>query len=198
MRKVLRFIGFLILGIILIVLIIGLFAPKEMNVERTITMNAPKELVFNEVTHFKTWPEWSPWLQMDPEAKIDYFGVDGEAGSGYNWEGKKVGNGTMKNAGIEGTTMNYDLMFKGMFESKANGILKAEEEGATTRVTWTFHSVMSYPWNALGLILGGEKSLGKDFEKGLLNLKTKVESMPVPTPQPVVDTTITDSIKGAM
>jgi Polyketide cyclase / dehydrase and lipid transport. len=191
MKKFFKILGIIILVIVGFVLIAGLFAPKELNIERSMSMNAPKDVVFNEFSHFKTWPAWSAWLQMDPEAKLEYFGTDGEAGSGYNWDGKKVMQGTMKNAGVDGTTMNYDLEFKGMpWESKANGYLKAEDDGAGTKMTWTYHAITPYPFNAMGLFMNMEEMLGKDFSTGMTNLKKIVESMPAPLPAP---TTVTDT-----
>jgi hypothetical protein len=194
MKKFFKILGIIILVIVGFFLIAGLFIKKETNVETSMNMNAPKDVVFNELSHFKTWSAWSTWLLMDPAAKIDYFGTDGQSGSGYNWESEKIGKGTMKNTGIEGTTMNYELEFLGMpWESKANGYMKAEDDGASTKMTWTFHSVTPYPFNAMGLFWNMEEMLNKDFTMGMTNLKKIVEAKPAPLPAPaiVTDTTTT-------
>lgn len=192
MKKFFKVLGIIVLVIVGFMLVAGLFVKKELDFERSMSINASKEVVFNEFSHFKTWPAWSAWLQMDPEAKLEYFGTDGEPGSGYHWDGKKVSKGTMKNAGIDGHTMNYDLEFHGLpWESKANGYIKAEDEGTGSKMTWTYHSVTPYPFNAMGLFMNMEEMLGKDFSTGMTNLKKIVESKPaaLPTTSTVTDTT---------
>ena len=59
-------------------------------------------------------------------------------------------------------------------------------------MTWTYHAVTPYPFNAMGLFMDMEKMLGDDFSTGMTNLKKIVEAKPVPLPAPstVTDTTI--------
>lgn len=178
MKKFFRFLGILILLLLAVFLITALVAPKDITMERTAMMKAPKELVFEQMVKFRNWPKWSPWVEMEPDVAITYNGTDGEPGSSYVWKGKKTGEGEMKNAGVTGTQMNYDLMFKEPFESHATGFLKAEDAGnGETRATWTFNTHVGFPWNGMmaimGMLTGG---VGKDFDKGLANMKAYVES----------------------
>lgn len=79
----------LILIAVVVVVIAGFMAPKETNITATTTINAPKEVVWEQMVKFKNWPNWSPWHKMDPDQKITYAGTDGEVGSSYSWVGEK-------------------------------------------------------------------------------------------------------------
>ena len=39
-------------------------------VKRSLEIAAPLDSVFAAIVDFKTWPEWSPWLMHEPDAKI--------------------------------------------------------------------------------------------------------------------------------
>jgi effector-binding domain-containing protein len=178
MKKFFRFLGILILILLVIFLVTALVAPKDIKIERSVTMNAPKELVFEQMVKFRNWPAWSPWYEMEPTVKMTYYGTDGQPGSGYTWKGEKTGEGDMKNVGVSGTTVNYQLTFKEPFENQAHGMLKAEDAGSgKTNATWTFETHMSFPMNGLMAIISAVTGgVGKDFEKGLNNMKAYVES----------------------
>lgn len=179
MKKFFKFLGILLLILVLVIIVLGLIAPKDIKVSRSTTINAPKEVVFEQIVKFKNWPHWSPWYQMEPNVEITYNGVDGEPGSSYVWKGKKTGSGEMKNAGINGTNMNYELFFKEPFENKAHGSFMVADTGnGQSKVTWTYEGHMSFPWNAMGVFMNMDKMLGGDFEKGLSNMKAYVESNP--------------------
>ena len=48
----------------------------KLNISKNIYINAPKSQVFSTLTDFNTWPQWSPWLIAEPEAKINIAGND--------------------------------------------------------------------------------------------------------------------------
>ncbi len=177
MKKFFKFLGILLLILIVVIVVVGLIAPKDIKVERSQTINAPKEVVFEQIVKFKNWPNWSPWYKMEPTVEISYQGIDGQPGSSYIWKGKKTGSGEMKNAGVNGTAMNYELHFKEPFENKAGGALVVTDTGnGQSKVTWSYEGHMAFPWNAMGVFMNMDKMLGGDFESGLNNMKAYIES----------------------
>ena len=76
-------------GLVLLIVILGMIAPKNYNVFRTITVNKPKSEVFQEIRMLKKQREWSPWSKKDPNMKIEYTGTDGEVGAKSAWVGNK-------------------------------------------------------------------------------------------------------------
>jgi hypothetical protein len=68
--------------------------PKTYHVERSITINAPREEVWSNVNSLHGLHSWSPWIEADPNVKITYEGQDGTVGAAYHWVGNSdVGEG---------------------------------------------------------------------------------------------------------
>ncbi|OJW77577.1 MAG: hypothetical protein BGO69_11770 [Bacteroidetes bacterium 46-16] len=177
MKKFLRFIGILLLVLILIVVILGIIEPKDVTVERSITINGPREMVWDQMTQFKNGPNWDPWYKMEPDVARTYFGTDGQPGSGYNWVGKKTGSGTMKDTGINGDKMNYALHFEKPMPGDASGFYQVSDNGdGTVKVTWNYYQHMPFPFNGMQAFMSMDKMLGNTFDSGLVNLKKYVES----------------------
>lgn len=67
--KVLKIIGFAILGIIVLALVVAAVADKEYEVSREITINASHQEVFDYVKYLKNQDEFRKWETMDPDMK---------------------------------------------------------------------------------------------------------------------------------
>jgi effector-binding domain-containing protein len=174
--KALKIIGLILLGLVVIIAILGLVAPKKYFVERTIVIDAPKQIVFPHVKFWKAWIAWSPWVEMEPAAQISYEGNDGEVGSKYKWNGKITGTGEMVNTGVkENEELLYHLKFIKPMASETDGYVRVKDEQGGTRVAWSFYGSSPFPWNVVQLFYSMDKMVGKDFEKGLLNLKALSE-----------------------
>ena len=68
-------------GIVLLILILGMLAPKNYDVSRSIIVNKPKSEVFKSLRSLKKQGEWSPWEKKDPNMKKEFTGTDGEVGA---------------------------------------------------------------------------------------------------------------------
>ncbi len=172
--KVLKILGIILLVIIALVVILGIFAPKKYSVERSVLINAPKELVFDHVKYWKNWQAWSPWAAQDSAMKVTIVGTDGEPGSAYQWTGdpKLTGSGKMSNTGIsELSELEYHLHFIKPWESHSDGYVRLDEEAGGSKVSWGFYGENPFPWNMLMLFMSMDKMIGKDFETGLGLLK---------------------------
>jgi effector-binding domain-containing protein len=170
--KALKILCIILLALVAVILILGLIAPKSYKVERTVSIEAPKSLVFRHIQYWKNWQAWSPWAEMDSTVKITLEGVDGTEGSAYGWMGKKTGEGIMTNAGVKpAETLYYRMRFIKPWKSEADGYVGVAGADGGTAVTWGFTGRTPYPWNAINLFMNMEKMLGGDFEKGLALLK---------------------------
>lgn len=179
MKKALRFILVLLVVLVAVVLILAIVEPKDITVTRSVTIKAPKEVIFDQIVKFKNWTHWSPWYAMDPQMTLTYSGTDGQPGSGYHWVGTdtgKTGEGEMKNTSVTGTSMNFEVNFSKPMKNVALGMLKAEDTAGMTKATWSFSIHFKFPWNAMGAFMNMDKELGKDFEKGLNNMKNFCET----------------------
>ncbi len=72
--KILKKILIVVVILIAIPLVIALFVKKEYAVEREVTINKPKQVVFNYVKHLKNQDNYNKWVRMDPNMKKDFRG----------------------------------------------------------------------------------------------------------------------------
>ncbi|MEO6731099.1 MAG: SRPBCC family protein [Ferruginibacter sp.] len=174
--KTFKKILFVILIIIAIPLVIALFVKKDYSVERTITINKPKQAVFDYVKHLKNQDNYSKWVRMDPTMKKDFRGTDGTVGFVYAWDGnKEAGKGEQEIKEIkEGERMDVEVRFEKPFEGIATAPIITEAVSQDqTKVTWGMKGKSNYPMNFMNLFMDG--MLGKDIETSLDTLKQILE-----------------------
>ena len=166
-------------AIIALLLIIALFVKKQYAVEREITINKPKNEVFNYIKMLKNQDYYSKWASMDPNMKKEYRGEDGTVGFVSAWDSDKkdVGKGEQEIKKItENERIDYELRFIEPFQSTESAYMTTESTtGNQTTVKWGFKGKMNYPMNLMLLFMNMEKMVGDDLQTGLQNLKTVLE-----------------------
>ncbi len=177
--KILKIIGLVLVGIIALVLITGFFVNGKYSVEREVTINKPKQEVFDYVKYLKNQSNFSVWAKIDPAMKTEFRGEDATVGfvSAWDSENPDAGKGEQKIVKIEdGERIDYELHFIEPFESTdfAYLITEAQSENAT-KVKWGFKGEMKYPMNLMMLFMDMEKMLAPDLQNGLNNLKGILE-----------------------
>ncbi len=145
------------------------------HVERSIRIDAAEPAVRPAIEDFRQWPTWSPWLCMEPDAKMTYHGKAGETGHGYDWDGDLVGAGGMRLASNEGNQLKMDLNFLRPFKSNADVQFEVKPVGDNqTEVTWHLDGKMPF---FLFWMTGTMKTMiGMDYARGLKMLKEYVET----------------------
>lgn len=169
----------LVLVVVVFCVVVAL-QPEDFKITRTATMNAAPDKVFEQVNDFHKWEVWSPWAKIDPAMKTTYSGTPSGTGSSYSWVGNdQVGEGRMTM--IEShphDNVRIDLEFIKPFAAKNLTEFTLKPEGDKTDVTWTMTGKNNFPAKAFSLIMNMHKVVGGDFEKGLEQMKTVVESAP--------------------
>lgn len=175
--KILKRILIVIAIIIAIPLIAAIFIKKDYTVVRAVTINRPKEQVFDYIRYLKNQNEFSVWSKMDPNMKQEFRGTDGTVGAVSAWDSQEsgVGKGEQEIVGIrDGQRIDYQLRFIKPFESTSPAYMETEGQGNQTTVRWSFSGNMTYPFNFMNLFM--ESMIGNDLEKGLSNLKNIMEN----------------------
>lgn len=175
MKKVL----YVIIGLGVIYLILCAFGPKQIIVERETSINKPATLVKEKMGDLKFFHErWSPWTEKDPNMKVTYEGTPGQVGHSHTWSGNKdVREGVMKISAVNGDTIVEDLSFSTNANNKdATVNLIAKDNGNSTSAKWQMIMKVGFLHRAPMLFINMDKMMGPDFEKGLANLKTVLES----------------------
>lgn len=177
--KALKIILYIVLALAGLWVLFGLFAKKNYHIERNTEIDAPHEVVFEQVKFFKNFKNWSPWHVYDPDMKTEITGTDGEAGAVYAWSGNdKVGTGNQTLKSVTPGRLDYEVNFSEWGSSPAYFILEAR--GKKTGVTWAMDMHVPFPWNAFAMLTDVNAFVGKDFENGLANLKKVCEQIAHP------------------
>ncbi|HRY32846.1 MAG TPA: SRPBCC family protein [Bacteroidales bacterium] len=176
--KALKTIGLIVLIIIALIVIIALFLPRKVHVERSLVINASGVVLFDQVNNLKNWDNWSPWHHLDSAMQVYYLGPPSGEGAVYHWESKNpdVGTGKMiikKSVPYESVVIDLDFT-----QSIAEMHMNFNPEGDNVKVVWSMDADMGR--NPLKRYLGlfMEKWIAPDFEKGLQNLKDYSEKLP--------------------
>ncbi|HTB32785.1 MAG TPA: SRPBCC family protein [Bacteroidia bacterium] len=169
----------IILCIIAIPFVIALFTTNKFKVEREVTINKPKQEVFDYVKHIKNQDNFAVWMSLDPGMKREFSGTDGTVGFVSGWESnhKQVGHGKQSITAIkEGERVDMQIHFLKPWDNVANAYFTTESvSGNQTKVKWGFYNDVKYPMKVMRLFMNMEKMIGKDFEKGLKKLKEVME-----------------------
>jgi len=64
---------------------------KHIHIQKSVSINAESETVFNNVQYLANFTKWSPFYEADPAQKTKVTGTDGQVGAQFHWDGN---NGT--------------------------------------------------------------------------------------------------------
>ena len=167
-------------ALIVVLLLVIITRPDTYHVERSTTISASPEVVYAQVADFHKWEAWSPWGKLDPNMKTNFGGTPGTVGSSYSWVGNDdVGEGKMTVLAVEpNKRVEINLQFIKPFESAAINAFALESSGKETKVTWLMDGKNNFISKAMTLFMNMDKMIGKDFEKGLADMKKVAEAAP--------------------
>ncbi len=169
------------LGIVLLLaLVVGYAAlqPAEYLVKREITISAPPEKVWPHLNNQKLAEKWGPWLEVDPQAKMNYSGPDEGVGAKTNWDSSgELGTGSATIVeSVPHQRVGIQLDYVKPMNMQQFSTYLLEGSGTQSKVTWQVTGRNSLPGRVMCLFFDMDKMVGGMFEKGLSNLKTLVES----------------------
>jgi uncharacterized protein YndB with AHSA1/START domain len=167
---------FAVIALIGIVLTLGSFMlSSEFQVQRSLTVAAPPERIYELVAEPRRWKEWSVWNRRDPAMQISYEGPVSGVGAVWAWKSTSEGDGRMSFTAAEpGKRLGYDLYFPDFGTTSTGEITMAPEAGGT-RVTWSMNGNMGSNPMFRWIALFADRMVGADFEGGLANLKQLAE-----------------------
>ena len=172
---------YVLLGIIVGLVVIGLFLPTRYAVVCQTTIAAAPAAVHAYVGHLDRWPEWMPWEQEDPSIVTARSDETTGVGASQSWTSAKAGDGELEFTECdEATGIAYDMAFL-MKDRRApsKAAIRYAPSGDTTKVTWAMEGDMD---SMMPRVLAGwfklmmSRMIGKQFDRGLASLKGKVEA----------------------
>ena len=169
-------------AIVAILIVAVAVQPAAFLVVRSATIDAPPGEVFGRVNELRAWPEWSPWAKIDPGMVQTYEGPAAGEGAVSAWSGNnKVGAGRMTiTQSRPEELVRFRLEFLRPFKATNEADFTFEPDGGGTRVTWGMTGNKNFMFKAVCLVADMDKMCGRDFEKGLAQLKTICEASAEP------------------
>jgi len=170
-----------ILGAVVLI-IIGVLAyaaskPNTFRIERSIIIDTPPGPIFEILSDFHQSTHWSPWEKLDPNATLTHSGAPRGVGAIFEWEGNdKMGQGRQEI--LEATPPSRVLIqldFFRPFKARNTAEYTLTAQGNTTHVNWAMFGPQPFMRKVVCLFMNIDEMVGKDFEKGLSNLKAYVE-----------------------
>jgi hypothetical protein len=167
--------------IVLVVAVAGVLAfaatkPDSFRVQRSTSIKAPPEKISAVLSDFHAWKAWSPWEKMDPGMKRTYSGDPRTKGAKYAWAGNsEVGEGSMTITEAQASRVALDLDFVKPFEGHNKVVFTLTPKGDATEVTWDMHGPSPYITKVIQVFCDMDGMIGKEFDKGLADLKTLTE-----------------------
>jgi hypothetical protein len=154
--------------------------PEDFKVARSMTMSAAPAAVFEQVNDFHKWEAWSPWVKLDPNAKMTYEGPSSGEGAIVRWDGNaEVGAGSMTIVESKPNELvRIRLDFIRPFEGTSDVEFAFKPVGDKTEVNWSMAGKNNFMAKAISLVIDCEKMVGDSYEQGLTSIKSIVESPP--------------------
>jgi uncharacterized protein YndB with AHSA1/START domain len=166
-----------LLVIIGIIVGLALTKPDSYTVTRSIAIKAPPEKIIGMVSDFRQWGSWSPWEKLDPAMVRTFSGAPSGVGAVYHWKGNDdVGEGRMEITElVMPGKVQIKLDFIAPFESHNTTAFTFAPQGELTTVTWSMSGPMEFMTKLMSVFSSMDAMIGKDFEKGLAQMKTAAE-----------------------
>ncbi len=175
--KVFKYILFLLLIAVIGTCIYIAVQPNTYKVSRSITIKAPSEVIYNNVIDFLNWPEWSAWLEENPDITLSFPKQTKGVNGAYYWEDAN-GEGSLTTTEATPYTQIQQIMRYGNYPSaNVNWDLIPNTNGSTT-VTWSMsgHN-LPFKFKAYNAFSGGmEQQIGPQYERSLEKLDSIVKA----------------------
>ena len=98
--------------------VVSFFLPEKYTVEKSIHINAPQEVVFEQVNDLSNWENWSYFVNLDPNWIFDFGNWTSGQDASMKWKSQKLGNGRLQ---ITESTPNEKIKVHFKYEEPGKG-----------------------------------------------------------------------------
>lgn len=162
-------IAFAVAGLAAGVLVAGAMLPDSFRVHRSATIQAPPEKIFAHIEDLRRFNAWNPF---DKAPKGTYGDVAAGKGAAYAFDGGRL---EIVDA-LPASEVRMRLDMTKPMQARNVVEFTLRPDGNATRVTWAIQGPMPYVSRLVSLFCDMDAMIGKEFERGLANLRTIVES----------------------
>ncbi len=161
-------------------LIFPWFLKRRCRVVRRVLIHKTPSEIFPLINDLRNWPRWTEWSRRE-EMHFAYEGEPGGVGAVQRWTSRKMEGAMRITQSVPNERIAYDLEVV-QCDCHAEGALALEPVGEYTRVTW----LCKWQGNPNPYVRYVDLAfmwwIGRDFERGLANLRELAEHEPMPQP----------------
>lgn len=171
------------LAVAALVLVVALGAfiatrPDRFRVERAAHVAASPGAVFAMINDLRRFDTWNPYrFELAPGLTKSFEGPEEGPGARFTWAGGQAGEGSMIITQSQpGQRVVLTLEFVKPFAATNQTVFTLTPENGGTRVSWSMEGDNTLMGKAMSLVINMDTMVGKDFEKGLVNLDAAVRT----------------------
>ena len=173
----------ILIGVVVVIaafLVFVVTRPADFRVERSATIAAPAQALFEQVNDHHKFNAWNPFLKVDPNVKNTYSGPDSGVGAVCSWDGNKdigAGSATITES-KPGELVRERMDWKRPMEGIATVEFTFKPQGDKTTVTWAMYGRNGFMGKLVSIFMDCDKMCGPPFEQGLADLGKIVTAAP--------------------
>ncbi len=178
--KILKYLLYAVIALVLIAVILGITGPKSFDVHRSAVVSGSPDQVWPYVSQLKNLNLWSPWAEKDTAMVQEYSGEDGTVGASVSWKGEKVGSGSQTIAVVDAANKYFEtsLHFDGAMGGDATSYSTLKDTTGGTLVTWGLKGENGFVGRIFATFMNMDKMMAPDFERGLTKLTELMAAAP--------------------
>ncbi|RTL59683.1 MAG: polyketide cyclase [Hyphomicrobiales bacterium] len=151
--------------------------PSDFRIARTAEIAAPADRIFPLINDLHQFNRWNPFAKADPTSQITYSGPAQGVGAAFAWAGAKSGAGQMKIAtSVPSSQVTMQLDFTKPFTAHNRAEFSVVPRGGVSVVTWAMTGRRPFSHKLIGAVFNMDRMVGKEFSKGLADLKSLAEA----------------------
>ena len=165
----------ILLGLVAVIVIFLIFVatrPADFRAERSATIAAPAQALFDQVNDHRKFAVWNPFMKLDPNVKNTYSGPESGVGAVCSWDGNKdigAGSATITES-KPGELVRMRMDWIRPMAGVATVDFTFKPEGDKTVVTWAMYGKNGFMGKLVSVFMDCDKMCGPQFEQGLADL----------------------------
>jgi hypothetical protein len=165
-----------IAAVIAAILLFAARKPDKFEIKRSATINAGSERIHPLLNDMRAHLKWSPF-EKDPNARRTHSGAAQGPGAVYEWDGNRdVGAGRIELVDSTPSRITFDMRMSRPFACRNVIEYTLQPNGQGTLVTWEMRGPQPFMAKLMSTFIDCEKMVGREFDKGLANLKALAEA----------------------
>jgi hypothetical protein len=165
-----------IVALLAALLLFAATRPDRFSVERHIAIRAAAAKIQPWIAEFQRWADWSRWETLGPSKKRSFVGWPAGAGASYGWQGNRaVCSGRMEVTAVAPDKVSIQFDFIQPFEAHITTDFVLTPKDGGTEVRWLMRGPSPFVSRLMGVFVRLDSMIGKDFERGLAQLKVVSE-----------------------